>query len=48
MLCAPTTVKMAKSMGCDVITELGEEGRFYYPKIDLIATAMIKRYALDL
>jgi hypothetical protein len=48
MLCAPTTVKMATSMGCDVITELGDEGKFYYPKIDLIATAMIKKDALDL
>ena len=42
MLCAPSTVKMATSMGCDVIKELGEDGKFYYPKIDLIATAMIK------
>lgn len=48
MLCAPTTVKMATSMGCDIITELGDEGKFYYPKIDLIATAMIKTDALDL
>lgn len=48
MLCAPTTVKMAASMGCDIITELGEEGKFYYPKIDLIATAMIKKDATDL
>lgn len=48
MLCAPSTVSMAESMGCKVITELGNDGQFYYPKLDLIATAMIKEDSKDL
>ena len=41
MLCAPATVKMCSRVGCTLITEIGNNGLFYYPKDDLIATAMI-------
>ena len=41
MLCAPVTVKMCTSTGCVLVTEIGNNGLFYYPKDDLIATAMV-------
>lgn len=41
MLCAPVTVKMCTSVGCIMVKELGNNGLFYYPKDDLIATAML-------
>lgn len=41
MLCAPVTVKMCRSVGCVMVTEIGNNGLFYYPKDDLIATAMV-------
>ena len=41
MLCAPVTVKMCASVGCVMVKELGNNGLFYYPKDDLIATAMV-------
>jgi hypothetical protein len=40
-LCAPYTVKMAQDVGYRILTEVGNNGTFYYPKIDLLATAMI-------
>src|SRR3546814_764545 len=40
VLCAPITVKMGLRLGCTVERELGNEGLFYYPKDDLIATVM--------
>jgi hypothetical protein len=42
-LCAPYTVKMALDLGFEVANTLGNMGNFYYPKDDLIATAMILR-----
>jgi hypothetical protein len=39
-LCAPATVKTAASLGFTVEEYLGENGAFYYPKLDLVATAM--------
>jgi hypothetical protein len=48
MLCAPSTVSMATNLGAKIIAELGNSGRFYYPKLDLVATAMIKTDIFDL
>ena len=39
-LFAPTTVKLGLEIGYEVLTEVGNNGTFYYPKLDLIATAM--------
>ncbi len=39
-LCAPYTVSMASSLGFTVKKTLGKEGTFFYPKDDLVATAM--------
>lgn len=39
-LCAPYTVATAEYFGYTTITEVGNDGTFYYPKLDLIATAM--------
>ncbi len=43
VLCAPVTVRGAKRVGAVIDTSLGNEGVFYYPKDDLVATAMIIR-----
>jgi hypothetical protein len=40
-LCAPYTVATAESFGYRTIKELGNDGTFYYPKLDLLATAML-------
>lgn len=40
-LCAPVTVKIGKRIGGVIETELGNNGNFYYPKDDFVATAMI-------
>jgi hypothetical protein len=40
-LAAPYTVKMAQNVGYEVLEEVGNNGTFYYPKLDLIATALI-------
>ncbi len=40
-LCAPYTVTMAKRAGFEIATFLGNEGTFYYPKEDLLATAVL-------
>lgn len=39
-LCAPYTVKPAKMFGYKTIHEIGNDGTFYYPKLDLLATFM--------
>lgn len=39
-LCAPSTVKSVKKLGGIVVHEIGKDGTFYYPKLDLIATAI--------
>ncbi|HAD97581.1 MAG TPA: hypothetical protein DCG19_09250 [Cryomorphaceae bacterium] len=43
VLCAPYTVKMVEEVGFEIITSLGEEGTFPYPKDDMIATALMIR-----
>lgn len=40
-LCSPVTVRFNKWIGSRIITEIGNEGTFYYPKIDLLATAVV-------
>lgn len=40
-LCAPYTVKPGFYFGYHILKEVGNEGTFYYPKLDLLATAMI-------
>jgi hypothetical protein len=42
-LCAPYTVKMAESVGYHIETSIGNEGTFYYPKLDLLATTMLNK-----
>jgi hypothetical protein len=40
-LCAPYTVKMAEMVGYEIEKSIGNEGTFYYPKLDLLATTML-------
>ncbi|RYE15335.1 MAG: hypothetical protein EOP34_03640 [Rickettsiales bacterium] len=40
-LCSPATLLNCTRIGFEVITELGNNGTFYYPKEDLIATALV-------
>lgn len=41
VLCAPYTVSMCQSAGFEIETSIGNEGTFIYPKLDLIATALV-------
>ncbi|UKJ08999.1 hypothetical protein [Solitalea lacus] len=41
VLCSPVTVRMGRRVGAVVERQLGNNGLFYYPKDDLIATAML-------
>ena len=38
--CSPATVKTAESVGFKIISELGNEGKFLYPKEGLVATIL--------
>lgn len=40
-LCAPYTVNLTKSVGYRQETGVGNNGTFYYPKLDLLATTML-------
>lgn len=40
-LCAPYTINLTKSVGYRMETSVGNNGTFYYPKLDLLATTMI-------
>lgn len=40
-LCAPYTVGLAQNLGYEIETSVGNNGTFYYPKLDLVATFMI-------
>lgn len=46
--CSPATVPISMSVGYRIITSLGNEGTFYYPKEDLLATALILEDPLEL
>jgi len=48
VLCAPITVRMGKRVGAVIEKSLGNDGLFFYPKDDLIATAMRLRDINDL
>jgi hypothetical protein len=39
-LCSPTTVRFKDWIGGKLLSEVGHKGTFYYPKIDLVATAL--------
>lgn len=47
-LCSPLTVRFNKWVGSRILTELGNNGTFYYPKLDLLATAAVLENAIDL
>lgn len=40
-LCAPYTIKPVESCGMELETSIGNDGTFYYPKLDLLATTML-------
>ena len=47
-LCAQYTVAMAESVGYHKETSIGNRGTFYYPKMDLVATAMLHQDIISL
>lgn len=47
-LCAPYTVDPALSFGYEIVDSVGEDGKFYYPKLDLIATVMVLKDAVNM
>jgi hypothetical protein len=47
-LCAPATVRFQKFIGGIVLERIGNKGTFYYPKLDLIATAVYTEDAFGL
>ncbi|ADY53886.1 hypothetical protein Pedsa_3351 [Pseudopedobacter saltans DSM 12145] len=40
-LCAPYTIKPGEAVGMELEPNVGNQGTFYYPKLDLIATTMV-------
>ncbi len=48
-LCSPFTARIAGRYGFKLFDELGNDGTFYYPKIDLLATVVFNKdiYALE-
>ncbi len=47
-LCSPVTVRFTQWIGSRVLTEVGNNGTFYYPKLDLLATAVVLENAVGL
>lgn len=41
VLCAPYTVEMCQKAGFQIEESIGNQGTFYYPKLDLIATILM-------
>lgn len=39
--CSPFTARIARNYGFKIETELGNDGTFYYPKMDLLATVTV-------
>lgn len=39
-LCSPATVRFNQWIGSTILKRVGNEGTFYYPKLDLLATAV--------
>ncbi|WP_353132886.1 hypothetical protein [Pseudopedobacter sp.] len=40
-LCAPYTIKPGEAVGMELEPNVGNNGTFYYPKLDLVATTMV-------
>src|SRR6187402_486254 len=40
-LCAPYTIPPGEAVGMELEPSIGNDGTFYYPKLDLIATTMV-------
>ena len=40
-LCAPYTIKPGEAVGMELEPTVGNDGTFYYPKLDLLATTMV-------
>jgi len=47
-LCSPATVRFNQWIGSKVFKEIGNQGTFYYPKLDLVATAVFLEDAVTL
>lgn len=47
-LCSPATVRFNEWIGSKVLTSVGINGTFHYPKLDLIATAVFLKDAVSL
>lgn len=41
-LCASYTVQMGLNLGFHIVPELGKDGTFYYPALDLLATVLLQ------
>jgi len=47
-LCSPYTARIARNYGLLKYEDVGNEGTFYYPKIDLLATATLNKNVLTM
>lgn len=47
-LCSPATLRNCLKVGFEIIRELGNNGTFYYPKEDLLATCLIIKDIINL
>lgn len=47
-LCSPTTVRFKDWIGGEIMTSVGNNGTFYYPKIDLLATVLFTEDVINL
>lgn len=47
-LCSPVTVKFSEWQGGKVIKDIGNSGTFYYPKLDLLATAVFVKDMINM
>lgn len=47
-LCAPYTVRWAQRLGSEIVKDIGNNGTFFYPKLDLIATVVLMSDSNDL
>jgi hypothetical protein len=47
-LCSPATLRNSLRVGFEILRDLGNNGKFYYPKEGLIATALIIRDIVNL
>jgi len=48
VLCAPYTVSMCQAAGFEIETSIGNNGTFIYPKLDLVATALVVKDVVGL